>query len=152
MTTTSVPELHDICMSSEPSPKDTIASLDELSDKLELAKEEIKGLNDDYNMVQDRLRAINKKLQKSEAINKELDELKAEETQSERQLEQLKHKVEKTLSLTEELEEKGVLDDDATDELLQIKTRETLDLIASLKEDVENKKKELADLQAEQDD
>ncbi|CAO0801463.1 unnamed protein product [Mucor circinelloides] len=138
-------------MSTESSPKDTTASLNEVTDRLELVKEEIKGLNDDYDMVQSRLRAVDKKLEKSESINKELEELKAEEAQSERQLEQLKQKVEKTLSLTEQLEEKGVLDDDATDELLQIKVRETLDLIASLKEEVEKKKKELADLQAEQD-
>ncbi|KAK4512258.1 uncharacterized protein ATC70_002954 [Mucor velutinosus] len=139
-------------MSSGSSPKDTATSLDEVTERLELVKEEIKGLNDNYDMVQGRLRAVDKKLQKSETINKELDELKAEEVQSERQLEQLKHKVENTLSITEALEEKGVLDEDATDELLQIKIRETLDLIASLTKDVEKKKKELADLQAEQDD
>ncbi|OAD00148.1 hypothetical protein MUCCIDRAFT_156979 [Mucor lusitanicus CBS 277.49] len=140
-------------MSSESSPKDTTAaSLDEVNDQLELVKEEIKGLNEDYEMVQSRMRAVDKKLQKSESINKELDELKAEEAQSKRQLEQLNQKVESTLSITEALEEKGVLDDDATDELLQIKIRETLDLIASLKEDVEKKKSELADLQAEHDD
>ncbi|GAN05086.1 hypothetical protein MAM1_0081c04555 [Mucor ambiguus] len=139
-------------MCSESSPKDATTSLDKVADQLELVKEEIKGLNEDYDMVQGRLRAVDKKLQKSESINKELEELKAEEAQSKRQLEQLKQKVENTLSITEALEEKGVLDDDATDELLQIKIRETLDLIASLTEDVEKKKKELADLQAEQDD
>ncbi|KAL9538187.1 hypothetical protein MBANPS3_011131 [Mucor bainieri] len=130
----------------------TTPSLDEVTDRLELVKEEIKGLNEDYDMVQSRLRAVDKKLQESESVNKELEELKAEEAQSKHQLEQIKQKVESTLSITEALEEKGVLDDDATDELLQIKIREALDLIASLTEDVQKKKKELADLQAEQDD
>ncbi|CEP16687.1 hypothetical protein [Parasitella parasitica] len=137
-------------MSTESSTQSDISSSD-LIDQLELVREETKGLNLEYEMLQNRLRAIDTKLKKDESLDKELAELKAEDEQSKTQLENLKQKVEKTLSLTEELEEKGVLDDDATEQLLQMKIKEKLDLIASIKADVQKKKQELADLKKHAD-
>ncbi|KAI7899167.1 uncharacterized protein BX663DRAFT_488606 [Cokeromyces recurvatus] len=121
--------------------KQTMSNIIELKSKVETLKDRLDVLVDDNKNLDDEIQMAQCKLDNLTMPN--IKTLLEQEKQKQKTLEEMTKKLEHYLEMTEELEANGVLDDDKTEDLLRKELEEKEIMIKSIREDLNNRLKEL---------
>jgi chromosome segregation ATPase len=124
-----------------------------LKDQLDLLTNDNSNLDEEISMAQTKLHALQKQCQEREAQIRALDNLEVlitQEKKAQQDLANIEKKVEVYLTAVEDLETNGVLDRDATAKLLMQEKQKQDNLLKSLRQELEDKMKELTGLEEEE--
>lgn len=124
-----------------------------IKDQLDLLTNDNSNLDEEISMAQTKLDTLQKQCQEREAQIRTLDNLEAlmaQEKKAQQDLADAEKKVEAYLTVVEDLEANGVLDQDATAKLLMQEKQKQEDLLKSLRQELEDKMKELTGLEEEE--